>query len=58
MAAIFRDGYFWVAGLVSLILILAIRNLLGEVTLKTEWFFAGLGWFFTIITLFIMNNRM
>ncbi|MFU8842825.1 MAG: hypothetical protein ACNA7V_03345 [Bacteroidales bacterium] len=54
LAAFQRDGLQWIAGVVALMILFTIRNLLGEISFKTDRIFAILSWCCTGITVMIM----
>jgi len=50
IAAILQTPFWWVAGVIALLLILALRNWLGEVSRKIEIVMAVSSWCCTLIT--------
>jgi len=54
VAALFQAHFYWIAGVVGILVIFTIRNWMGEVSKKTELIMALLGWFCTIITIAIL----
>jgi hypothetical protein len=51
VAAIRQSSFEWVVGVAVLLIILIIRNLLGEVTQKTEFRLTTITWLSVIATL-------
>jgi hypothetical protein len=51
IAAIYQTHFKWVAGVVALLLILIIRNWLGEITRKTEIIMTVSSWCCILITI-------
>jgi len=56
IAAIFQTPFWWVAGVIALLLILALRNWLGEVSRKTEIVMTVSSWCCTSLTVVFLLN--
>jgi hypothetical protein len=51
LAAVFQANFFWLAGVISQLLILAISNKKIEMTRRMIFLLAVLSWLFTILTI-------
>jgi hypothetical protein len=56
IAAIYQAHFWWVAGVIAVLLIFAIRNWLGEVSRKTEIVMSVSSWCCTSITVVFLVN--
>jgi hypothetical protein len=54
LAAVHQSNFRWVAGVFAIQIILIIRNLLGEVTHKTEIIMMLAGFCFTLLTILFL----
>jgi len=54
VAAIHQNHFSWVAGIIALLILLTVRNFLGEVALSTEIRLTVISWGFLIATLLFL----
>lgn len=58
MAAYLNGNYSWIAGILVLLGILIVRNVLGEISRKTDWLLAVLSWICVPLTFLLIIERI
>ena len=58
MAAYLNSNYLWIAGIFVLLVILIVRNVLGEVSLKTDLLLSVLSWVCILLTFLLVTERL